>query len=211
MTPVSGSAHRGVLAVLLVAVVLVSGACSRTEPKEKFLASDVTGVNWGRDFHLVDPGGAPRRLTDYRGKVVMLFFGYTNCPDACPTTLAKMAQAVDRLGPDRQRVQGIFVTVDPGRDTPAVLAKYASAFHPSFVGLSADEATTAATAKDFKVFYSAQKPDASGFYTVDHSSGIFVFDSQGHLRLFMGPNIWIDAMVHDLKLLLRDVPNGTGE
>ncbi len=132
----------------------------------------------------------------------MLFFGYTNCPDECPTTLAKMAQAVDRLGEDGKRVQGLLVTVDPVRDTPSVLTKYVAAFHPRFVGLSASKTTIAATAKDFKVFYETGKPAKSGIYTVDHTSGIFVFDPQGRLRLFMGPKIWVDAMVHDLKLLL---------
>lgn len=192
------------------AALLVLAACSRTEPGEKFQASDVTGVNWGRDFHLVDASGAPRSLADYRGKVVMLFFGYTNCPDECPTTLAKMAQAVDRLGEDGKRVQGLFVTVDPARDTPAVLARYVPAFHPSFVGLTADVATIKATAKDFKILAETQKPNEQGFYTVDHSSGIFVFDTQGRLRLFMGARIWVDAMVHDLKLLLRDTPAAQG-
>jgi protein SCO1/2 len=186
----------------LVAAVLVTAACSRNAPEVKFQARDITGADWGRDFHLVDPTGASRSLADYRGKVVMLFFGYTNCPDECPTTLAKMAQAVDRLGEDGKRVQGLLVTVDPVRDTPSVLTKYVAAFHPRFVGLSASETTIAATAKDFKVFYETGKPAKSGIYTVDHTSGIFVFDPQGRLRLFMGPKIWVDAMVHDLKLLL---------
>ena len=153
---------------------------------------------------MIDPTGAARSIADYRGKVVMLFFGYTHCPDACPTTLAKMAQAIDRLGPDGKRVQGLFVTVDPARDVPVILAHYAPAFHPSFVGLTADEATIKATAKDFKVFYALQRPDKDGFYTVDHSSGIFVFDSQGRLRVYMGPNIWLNAMVHDLELLVHE-------
>jgi protein SCO1/2 len=116
-----------------------------------------------------------------------------------------MAQAVDRLGADGKRVQGLFVTVDPARDTPGVLAQYVPVFHPSFVGLSADGATIAATAKDFKVFSEAQKADANGFYTVDHSSAIFVFDTQGRLRVFMGAKVWVDAMVHDLRLLLNEV------
>jgi protein SCO1 len=196
--------HKSLRTATLVAMTLALAACSYSAPKEKFQASDVTGVRWGRDFHLVDPAGSPRSLADYRGKVVMLFFGYTNCPDACPATLAKMAQSINQLGSDGKRVQGLFATVDPARDTPQVLAQYVPSFNPTFVGLSADAATTAATAKDFKVFYEAQKPDARGFYTVDHSSGIFVFDSQGRLRIFMGANIWVDAMVHDLKLLLGE-------
>lgn len=195
---------HAMLATIVVALALALAACSRSQPKEKFQASDITGAGWGQDFQLSDPAGAPRSLADYRGKVVMLFFGYTNCPDACPTTLAKMAQAVDRLGVDGQRVQGLFVTVDPARDTPAILAQYVPSFHRGFVGLSADAATTAKTAKEFKVFYEAQKPDEHGFYTVDHQSGIFVFDGRGRLRVFMGPNIWVDAMVHDLRLLLDE-------
>jgi protein SCO1/2 len=200
----AGVAHRAWLVAALLAAVLALAACSRSEPQLKFQASDITGVSWGKDFRLFDPSGAPRSLADYRGKVVMLFFGYTNCPDECPTTLAKMAQAVDHVSKDGKRVQGLFVTVDPARDTPAVLAQYVPAFHPTFVGLTADEATIAATAKDFKVLAENQKLDEHGFYTVDHSAGIFVFDPQGRLRLFMGPKIWVDAMVHDLKLLLGD-------
>lgn len=210
MTPARCVARCVRQSAALVALTLVLAACSRSEPKEKFQASDITGADWGRDFHLVDPTGAPRSIASFRGKVVMLFFGYTHCPDACPTTLAKMAQAVDRLGPDGSRVQGLFVTVDPARDVPAILAHYAPAFHPSFVGLSADAATIKATAKDFKVFYALQRPDENGFYTVDHSSGIFVFDSQGRLRLYMGPNIWLNAMVHDLKVLLHEAAPVTG-
>ena len=195
------------LAAAFFAGLLTMAACSQSEPQEKFQAADVTGVKWGRDFRLVDPEGKPRSLVDYRGKVVMLFFGYTHCPDECPAALAKMAQAVDRLGADGRRVQGVFVTVDPARDTPQVLARYVPAFHPSFVGLTADMATIAATAKEFKVFSEAQKADASGFYTVDHGSGIFVFDTQGRLRVFMGARVWVEAMVHDLKLLLNEARN----
>jgi protein SCO1/2 len=197
-------ARRWSAAVAAIVVALALGACTSSEPREKFQASDITGVSWGRNFHLVDPTGNPRSLADYRGKVVMLFFGYTNCPDACATTLAKMAQAAGRLGPDGNRVQGLFVTVDPVRDVPAVRAQYVPSFNPTFVGLSGDPPTIAATAKEFKVFYEAQKPGPNGFYTIDHQSGIFVFDARGRLRLFMGPNIWVDAMVHDLRLLLGE-------
>ncbi len=196
--------RRLCLAASLVVLAPALVACSRSASTEKFQATDITGVKWGRDFHLLDPTGAPRSLADYRGKVVMLFFGYTNCPDECPATLAKMAQAVDRLGADGKRVQGLFVTVDPKRDTPAVLAKYVSAFHPTFVGLSADQATIAATVNDFKLLAEPQKADEHGYYGVDHTSGMFVFDMRGKLRLFMGPKIWVDAMVHDLKLLLSE-------
>ena len=191
----------------LVTVMLVLTGCDQRAPEAKFQTTDITGVNWGRDFNLHDPAGAPRTLANYRGKVVMLFFGYAHCPDVCPTTLSAMAQVIDRLGGDGARVQGLFVTVDPARDTPQVLAQYVPAFHPSFVGLSADEPTTAATAKNFKVFYAAQKPDDHGFYTVDHSSYIFVFDAEGRLRLLMRADEAVDTIVHDLKVLLRQAPN----
>ncbi|HEX9278857.1 MAG TPA: SCO family protein, partial [Casimicrobiaceae bacterium] len=202
----SGASFRRALrvATLCVVAVLALAACGWSENKPKFQTLDITGVDWGKDFHLVDVNGTPRSLADYRGKLVMLFFGYTNCPDACPTTLAKMAQAVDRLGAHGQRVQGLLVTLDPARDTPAVLTQYVPAFHPNFVGLSADNATVAATAKDFKIFYQLQKPDVNGFYTVDHSTALFVFDSRGRLRLFMGASVSVDAIVHDLTLLLSE-------
>lgn len=204
MTPASKLVRPFWRTALLGIAVLLFAACSRGDSKEKFQASDITGATWGRDFHLFDPSGAPRSLADYRGKVVMFFFGYTNCPDECPLTLAKMAQAVDRLGADGKGVQGLFVTLDPARDSPAVLARYVPAFHPSFVGLSADEATIAAMAKDFKVFYAKEKPDDRGNYLVGHDSSIFVFDPEGRLRLLMSQSVPIEVLVHDLRLLLNE-------
>ena len=202
--------HMTILRLRLVAAFIVAlvtlVACDQSASRGKFLSTDITGVDWGRDFHLVDPSVVPRSLRDYRGKVVMMFFGYTNCPDQCPLNLAKMAQAVERLGPDGQRVQGLFVTVDPARDTPEVLEKYVHAFNPSFVGLSADAVTLAATAKDFKVYFAPEKADASGRYMVTHNGSIFVFDRQGRLRLLMNDTTPIDTMVHDLKMLLHDEP-----
>ena len=196
--------RRLCLATSLIVLAPALAACGRSASAEKFQTSDITGAKWGHDFHLFDPTGAPRSLADYRGKVVMLFFGYTNCPDECPAALSKMAQAVDKLGADGQRVQGLFVTVDPARDTRAVLARYVPAFHPTFVGLSADEATIEAMTKDFKVLAEPRKAEGQEHYGVDHSSGIFVFDTQGRVRLFMGPRIWVEAMVHDLWLLLSE-------
>ena len=184
----------------LVALALVLSSCARKP--ERFLATDITGVDWGRDFRLTDHTGMPRTLADFRGKAVMLFFGYTHCPDQCPTTLAKMARAVDRLGEDGKRAQGLFVTLDPRRDTQDVLAQYVPAFHPGFIGLRGSEAEVAQTAQDFKVFFASQRPDASGSYTVDHLTAIFVFDLQGRLRLYMKGDSDVDAIVHDLKLLL---------
>ena len=185
----------------LAAMALMLSSCAR-EP-ERFLATDITGVDWGRDFRLTDHTGTLRTLADFRGKAVMLFFGYTHCPDQCPITLAKMARAVDRLGEDGKHVQGLFTTLAPKRDHHVVLAQYLPAFHPVFSGLRGSEAEVAQTAQDFKVFFAPQRPDASGFYTVDHLTAIFVFDPQGRLRLYIKGDSDVDAIVHDVKLLLR--------
>jgi protein SCO1/2 len=183
----------------LAALAAALSACTKPEP---FRGTDITGVDWGRDFRLTDHSGQPRSLADFRGKAVLLFFGYTHCPDMCPTTLAKMAQAVARLGEDGRRVQGLFITVDPKRDTQEVLAQYVPAFHPGFLGLRAAEAETARTAQDFKVFFALGRPDGSGYYTVDHSSGLFAFDPQGRLRLHFGAYADVEAIAHDLRILL---------
>jgi protein SCO1/2 len=188
------------LALFIAAVALI--ACGGGSPPPHGV--DISGVAWGRDFHLTDHLGRPRSLVDFKGKTVMLFFGYTHCPDLCPTTLAQMAQVRAKLGRDAPRMQGLFVTVDPKRDTPAVLAKYMTAFDASFLGLYGDEATTAAVARDFKTFAGVQKPDARGHYTVDHGGGIYVFDSRGRLRLMMRPGTTVDDMAADVATLLKE-------
>jgi len=192
---------RGVLSIVL-ALVLV--ACDNHASSPRFASSDITGVRWGRDFHLLDHTGKPRSIADFKGKVVMLFFGYTHCPDQCPTTMAEMAGVRSKLGEDGRRVQGLFVTVDPRRDTPQVLAQYVSAFDPSFLGLYGDENTTAAVASEFKFYYRVQKTDAQGNYSVDHGSVIYVFDPTGHLRLLISPGTSVDAMAADVRLLLKE-------
>lgn len=188
------------IVVPFVALALV--ACGRETPKQTFEATNITGVKWGRDFQLRDHSGKPRTLADFRGKVVMLFLGFTNYPDICLTTLAKMAQAVDRLGGDGRRVQGLFVTLDPKRDSPEVLRKYVTAFNPDFLGLYGDANQIAATAREFKVYYAAQPSNDQGTYTVAHQSAIFAFDSEGRLRLLFGADTSVDTVVHDLKILL---------
>ncbi len=169
-----------------------------------FKSTDITGIGWGGDFHLTDPQGQPRNLADFKGKAVMLYFGYTHCPDMCPTTLAQMAQVRAKQGADANRVQGLFVTVDPERDSGDVLARYVKAFDPSFLGLRADPSTTAAMAKDFKVYVSHGKADAQGNYTVDHMGGIYVFDTRGRLRLLMTPGTGVDVMASDVATLLKE-------
>jgi len=157
----------------------------------------------GRDFTLTDPAGRQRTLADYRGKVVVLFFGYTQCPDVCPTTLSALAETVKLLGADADRVQVIFVTVDPDRDTAEVLASYVTAFNPSFVGLRGDAEAIARTAKEFKILYQKQPGRTPESYTVDHSAGTFVFDTQGRLRVYLGNGQGPDVFAHDIRELLR--------
>jgi len=168
-----------------------------------FSAVDVTGADWGRDFALLDHHGKRRTLTDFRGKAVMLFFGFTHCPDVCPTALATLARARALLGDDATQVQGLFVTVDPKRDTPEILSKYVTGFDPTFLGMYGDEAATEATAKEFKIYYRAQKPDANGAYGVDHSGQVYLIDPQGRLRLYIrSHDAAPEAIAHDLRLLL---------
>ena len=188
---------RRCVALLLIAVL---AACGAGGPA--FQASDISGSSFGRDFELKDPQGRTRTLADFRGKAVVLFFGYTQCPDVCPTTLAALAEAMKRLGADADRVQVLFVTVDPERDTPALLAQYVPAFDPRFIGLYGDADATARTAKEFKVLYQ-KVAGPTGNYTMDHSAGTYVFDPQGRLRLYVSNGQGPDVFVHDLRELLH--------
>ncbi|HEY8243460.1 MAG TPA: SCO family protein, partial [Casimicrobiaceae bacterium] len=155
---------------------------------------------------LTDPGGATRTLADYRGKAVVLFFGYTQCPDVCPTTLAALAEAMKALGPDADRVQVLFVTVDPERDTSELLKAYVPAFDPRFVGLRGDAKALEAVAKEFRIVYQKVPGATPTTYTVDHSAGTFLFDPQGRLRVYIGHGQAPDAFVHDLRELVRASP-----
>ena len=186
---------------IVVLAALAAIACGPGSPR--FMASDVTGTTFGRDFQLTDHNGKPRTLADYRGKAVVVFFGYTQCPDFCPTTLSELAEAMKRLGPDADRVQVLFVTVDPERDTPELLSKYVPAFDPRFVGLYGDADTTARTAKEFKILYQKQPGQTPGTYTVDHSAGTFIFDPNGKLRVYVGYGQGPEVFAHDIKELLR--------
>jgi protein SCO1/2 len=170
-----------------------------------FNAVDVTGADWGKELALLDHHGRRRTLADFRGKVVALFFGFTHCPDVCPTALATIAQARALLGEDAKQVQGLFVTVDPKRDTPELLAKYVTAFDPTFLGLHGDPAATQAAAKEFKIYYQARKPDANGAYGVDHSGQIYVLDAEGRLRLYIrSHDAAPEAIAHDLRILVQE-------
>lgn len=186
------------LTVLLMATLLA--ACGNDAPR--FQLTDVTGAEFGRDFQLADHHGRSRTLADFRGKVVAIFFGFAHCPEVCPTALAELASVANELGKDAGRMQVLLITVDPERDTPAVLFQYVSAFHPGFLGLYGDADATARTAKEFKVFFQKQ-PLPDGGYTVDHSAGTYIYDTAGRLRLFAGYGQGAPKMLHDIRLLLQ--------
>jgi protein SCO1/2 len=168
-----------------------------------FRSTDITGADFGKSFQLLDHNGQPRALSDFHGKVVVVFFGFTHCPDVCPTTLAELARAVKQLGPDGERVQVLMVTVDPERDTPEVLKQYVTALDPHFVGLTGDPDAIARTAREFKVFYQKSPGATPETYSVDHSSGSYVFDPQGRLRLLVTYGQGADVFAHDIAQLLK--------
>ena len=202
---------RAILPVLLLLSALAgcsdkpgadSGQMMLTPSNTAFKNSDVTGLGYARDFALNDQDGKPRTLADFKGKAVVIFFGYTHCPDVCPTTMAEMAAVMKQLGPDADRVQVLFVTLDPERDTPALLKQYVPAFDPRFIGLSGDAEATAKVAKEVRVFYQNVPGKEPGTYTVDHTAGSYVFDPQGRIRLFVRHGQGPEPIAHDLKLLL---------
>lgn len=167
-----------------------------------FKAVDITGAEYGRSLSLPDQHGKVRTLADFKGKVTVVFFGYTQCPDVCPTTMAELAQVKKALGADGERVQGVFVTIDPERDTPELLKAYMGSFDPSFIALRGTPEQTAATAKDFKVFYAKVPGKSEGSYTMDHTAGSYIFDASGKLRLFTRYGTGAEALTADLKTLL---------
>jgi len=189
-----------VLAFAVCALALAS--CTRSGGPQ-FQSSDVPGSSFGREFALRDPDGKERTLADFRGKAVVVFFGYTQCPDVCPTTLAALAEAMKQLGPDADRVQVIFITVDPDRDTADLLSKYVPAFDRRFLGLRGNAEETERTAKEFKILYQKQPGASPGSYTMDHSAGTFIFDPQGRLRLYVGVAQGPDVFAHDIRELLK--------
>ncbi|MEO8280616.1 MAG: SCO family protein [Ideonella sp.] len=167
-----------------------------------FKGVDITGADYARRLDITDIDGKPRSLDEFKGKLVVVFFGYTHCPDVCPTTMAELAQVKQSLGADASKVQGIFVTVDPARDTPEILKAYMSSFDPSFIALRGTPEETAALAKEFKVFFAQVPGKSEGSYTVDHTAGSYIFDTAGHVRLFVRYGGGADALASDLKALL---------
>jgi protein SCO1/2 len=186
----------------LIALALVALLAACRPSVQPFNNVDITGASYAREFALTDHTGVRRTLADYRGKVVVVFFGFTHCPDVCPTTMAEMAEVKRRLGKDGERLQVIFITVDPERDTTGLLAQYVPSFDPSFVGLTGTPEEIARTAKEFKVFYQKVPTGKAGSYTVDHTAASFVFDPQGRLRLYVKYQQNPDLVVADIKQLL---------
>lgn len=188
------------LAVLALALC----GCGRRDAVQ-FKSTDVTGAEFGRDFALTDHNGTPRRLADFKGRVVVVFFGFTHCPDVCPTTLAQMARTLKTFDPaEAKRVQVLFVTLDPERDTPKVLREYVTAFDPGFLALWGDADALSRTTREFKVVAMKTTPTASGSYSVDHSTQTFVYDVQSRLRLFVPHSRIEEALGHDIRQLLKE-------
>jgi protein SCO1/2 len=198
------SARRGVLLAGAAAALLA--ACDGGGPgggkKASFKATDITGADYGKSLALTDHTGKPRTLADFSGKVVVVFFGFTQCPDVCPTTLATMADVMKRLGPDADRVQVLFVTVDPERDTPAVLAPYVTAFDPRFLGLYGDKDATAKATREFKVFFQKVPGKTEGTYSIDHTAASYVLDGKGRLRLYVRHQQTGEDIAADIRTLL---------
>lgn len=189
------------LRLCLLVVLFALGACQ--QGSQGFRATDITGADFGRDFALTDHTGKPRALAHFRGRVVVMFFGFTHCPDVCPTTLAELAGAVRKLGSEGDDVQVLMVTVDPERDTPQVLSQYVTAFDPHFLALRGTVEETARVAKEFKIIYQKSTGTQPDNYTMDHSAGTYIFDRQGRLRLYVSYGRGAEVFAHDIALLLK--------
>ena len=204
------SANRRLLTIAALASTLVGlAACDKLglgggAAKAGFKGIDLTGADYAREFQLTDQNGQTRTLGDFRGKVLVVFFGYTQCPDVCPTTLAELAAVKKALGPDGEQVQAIFITVDPERDTPDLLKAYLGNFDPSFVALRGSAEQTKAVAKEFKVFYNKVPGKTEGSYTIDHTAASYLFDRQGRVRVFSRYGSGAQALTDDLRILLAE-------
>ena len=185
---------------LALCAVAMLAACSPEKPA--FKAVDITGAEYARQLALPDANGKPRTLAEFKGKVTLVFFGFTQCPDVCPTALAEIADVKQKLGADGAKVQAVFVTVDPERDTPEVIGAYVRNFGSDFVALRGSLEQTHAAAKEFKIFFAKVPGKTEGAYTMDHTAGTFVFDPQGRIRLFIRQGGGAEAMASDIKLLL---------
>jgi protein SCO1 len=199
---------RGCYALIALLAAAGLAGCDKLDlpglSKAGFTGVDITGAEYGRELALPDVEGHARTMADFRGKVTVVFFGYTQCADVCPTTMAELARIRQAMGADGERVQGVFVTVDPERDKPEVLKAYLASFDPSFVALRGSPEQTAAAAREFKVFYAKVPGKTAASYTVDHTAGSYVFDTKGRLRLFERYGTPSDALAADLRRVLKE-------
>lgn len=193
--------RRLLMSIVLTGVVCLIG-CEQSNETATFQSTDITGADFGRDFELVDHNGKLRHLTDFRGKIVVMFFGFTHCPDVCPTTLAEFNAALGKLGDAASRVQVLFVTVDPERDTPDVLRAYVTAFNGEFLGLTGTSDQIAEVAREFKIVYRKAPGSSPDSYSVDHSAGTYILDEKGRLRLYASFGQGSEAIASDIARLL---------
>jgi protein SCO1/2 len=196
------SRRHAVLAAAFALAALAGCERGNAPPPHKFNSVDLTGAEYARQFDLADFDGKRRTLADFKGKVTAVFFGYTQCPDACPTTMAELAGVAKALGPDAAKLQVVFITIDPARDTAPLLKNYVTNFNPSFLALRGDEAQTRAVAKEFKVFYEKVPGRTEDSYTMDHTAGVYLFDPQGRVRLFARQNMDPAQLGDDVKALI---------
>ena len=195
---------RRLLLALSAALTLALAGCERAAPPHHFNSIDLTGAKYAQGFDLPDFDGKPRTLADFKGKLAVVFFGYTQCPDACPTTMAELSGILKTLGPDASKVQVVFVSVDPSRDTPALLKNYVTNFRPDFIALRGDEAQTRQVITDFKLIVQKVPGKTPDSYTIDHTAGTYIFDPQGHVRLFAPQSLDPAMLTEDLKALLAE-------
>lgn len=186
----------------IIAIISFLSACNTATNPENFSATDISGADFAQTLNLTDHTGKQRSLADFKGKVVALFFGYTHCPDVCPTTMADLKQTMKLLGADADAFQVLFVTVDPERDTQEVLAQYVPAFDKRFIGLYGDKAATETVVKDFKLFTAKVENSGSSGYTIDHSAGIYIFDKSGKIKLYVDYGERPEVLAQDIKKLL---------
>ncbi len=203
--PMQPSRRRAVKTLVsLVALSAASGfliGCSPDKPQ--FKSIDLTGADYAQGFSLTDHNGQLRTLKDFAGKVVVVFFGFTQCPDVCPTSMAELAQVKQQLGPDGDKLQGIFITVDPERDTADMLKAYMGNFDPTFLALRPTLEQLPQVAKDFKIYYKKVEGKTPGSYTMDHSAGSYVFDEKGRIRLYNRYGSGADGLASDIRLLIK--------
>jgi protein SCO1/2 len=187
-----------------VALAMTAGLLAACSPdKPQFKSIDLTGADYANGFSLPDHNGQTRTLKDFAGKIVVVFFGFTQCPDVCPTSMAELAQVKLQLGKDGDRLQGIFITLDPERDTPELLKAYMANFDPSFLALRPTQAQLPQVSKDFKIYYKKVEGKTASSYTLDHSAGSYVYDDQGRVRLYSRYGAGAGALASDIALLLK--------